>query len=124
MEKIFSEMLDKTIRNLDALQKRGYITYKVFTADDEWGDLEVVTEEKKKKKNPTKYPIGTLRNHFLPYVANLAPDELTTIPADKFDLEEVRGSACAWCSVAWGKGSYTSTVNRKTNCVEIYRHAK
>ncbi len=123
MEHIFQKMLDSAVRNLTTLQKKGYVKFKVIADDDEYGDLEVV-KEKKRTRSASLYPVGAVRDYALPYVAELEHDQIVSIPFGKFDPESLRGNVCSWCSVHWGKGTYTSTVNHSAQTVEIYRHAE
>lgn len=121
MEHIFEKMLDSAVRNLTTLQKRGFVKFKVIAEDEEYGDLEVV-KEKKRTRSSSAYPIGTVRDYVLPFVKDLRHDAIVSIPFSKFDPESLRGNVCSWCTTAWGKGTYTSTVNHAAQTVEIYRH--
>jgi hypothetical protein len=50
------------------------------------------------------------------------PNEVVEIPYPPHDSEVVRSNAGAYASKLWGKGSYTSTINREKQVIEIYRH--
>lgn len=121
MEHIFQKKLEDAIKSLHMLQKRGFVKFKVIVGDEEHGDLEVV-QEKKRTRAASAFPIGTVRDYVMPFIKDLQPDEIVSIPFGKFDPESLRGNACSWCSVTWGKGTYTSTVNQEQQTVEIYRH--
>lgn len=122
MEAIFQKMLASAVRNLETLEKRGYVKYKVIADGEEYGDLEVVPE-KKRTRSSSAFPIGEVRDYVMPFIKNMQPDTIVSIPVGKYEAESLRGNACSWCSTVWGKGSYTSTVNREAGTVEIYRHA-
>jgi hypothetical protein len=129
MEQIFQKMLEKAVKDLNTLQSHKLLSFKVVTAEGgEYGDL--VTKKAKKFKaktsrtrGPAKYPAGELRNYIMPFVESLKPDQIVSIPTGTFLPEVVRGNVCAWCSKVWGKGTYSSTYNKTTKAVEIYRHA-
>lgn len=129
MEQIFQKMLDKAVKDLTLLQSRKLLSFKVITTEgEEHGTLEIKKLKKVKPKGtrtrgPAKYPDGELRDYLLPFVKDLKQDEIVSIPVSKYPHEVVRGNVCAWCSKAWGKGTYTSTFNKTAKTVEIYRHA-
>lgn len=123
MEITFEKMLRVALNNLNALERRGLVKFKVIIDDEEHGTLEVV----KKKRNEERqrrlplYPRGDLLAHYKPYLDSLKPDEIALIPFGPFDVETLRGSACAWCSHQWGNSTYSSTVNKQKQVIEIYR---
>jgi hypothetical protein len=121
MEAIFEKMLKVTLSNLRQLEGKGYIKYKVIHGEDEHGSLEVITR-KIKRSSRLGLPFGTLRSHVVPYINGMEPGDLVEIPCANFPEENVRSNACAWATTTWGRGTYTSTVNRKTGCVELYRY--
>ena len=118
MEQVFEKMLKVTLSNLRQLEKRGILKYKVIVDDEEHGDLEVVKTAKRRK---LFLPLGTMRAHVMPWITDMQPGDLVEIPILEFPPETVRGNACAWANDKWGKGTYTSTVNKATNKVELYR---
>lgn len=125
MEQLFRKKLDDAIKTLENLQRRDLVCFKIFVGEDEeYGDLEVVREEKKRKKSPSVYPHGAVRDYVLPFIEPLKFDEIVSIPFAEFDAESLRGNVCAWATTKWGKGSYSTTVNREAQTVEIYRHAE
>jgi len=121
MEAIFEKMLKVTLSNLRQLEKRGVLTYKVIIDDEEHGSLEVVAK-KIKRSSKLGLPFGTLRSHVVPYITGMEPGDLVEIPCAGYPPENIRSNACAWATTAWGRGTYTSTVNRKTKNVELYRY--
>jgi V8-like Glu-specific endopeptidase len=121
MHALFEKMLKTTLSNLRQLEKRGVLTYKVIIDDEEHGSLEVVAR-KIKRSSRLGLPFGTLRDHVVPYVNGMEPGDLVEIPYGDYPPENVRSNACAWATTAWGRGTYTSTVNRKTKNVELYRY--
>lgn len=129
MEQIFQKMLDKAVKDLNTLQARKLITFKVVTSEGaEFGELATKKVKKAKPKGtrtrgPARYPDGELREYLIPFVKSLKQDEIVSIPVLNYPHEVVRGNVCAWCSKTWGKGTYTSTFNKTAKTVEIYRHA-
>lgn len=121
MEQIFKKKLADAIKTLDNLQKRDLVSFKVFVGDEEYGDLEVV-QTSKRTRAASAHPFGAVRNHVLPYLDSLEPDGIVSIPFGEFEPEALRGNACAWATTRWGKGSYSTTVNRDKQTVEVYRH--
>jgi hypothetical protein len=125
MELIFQKMLERAIKDLEALQRRELVNFKIFTDDgEEFGDMEMVDVEEKQAKAPPLYPRGEIRHYILQYVESLGFDEIVSIPLLHYPSEHVRGNFCAWATTVWGKNSYTSTINGTKNTVDVYRHAK
>lgn len=126
MEQVFQKMMEKAVKDLDVLERKGHLKFKVFTTDGkEYGTLPATAPKAKKerKRSPNMYPLGEIRSHILPYLKDLTPDSIVSIPIDKYPAENVRGNVCSWCSIHWGKGTYSSTYNKEAKTVEIYRHA-
>ena len=124
MELIFQKMLERSIKDLEALQRRELINFKIYTSDgEEYGDMEMIAVEEKPAKRASLYPRGDVRQHYISYVNTMKPDEIVSIPFGDYDAESIRGNLCAWATTVWGKGTYTSTVNRDKSTVDIYRHA-
>lgn len=122
MEQLFKKQLEAAIKSLAGLQRRGLVSFKVIAGDDEHGDLEVVRKSKRRTRSASLHPMGAVRDYVLPYLSALEPDEIVSIPFNNFEPESLRGNACAWATTKWGKGSYSTTVNREAQTVEIYRH--
>ncbi len=116
------QIVTKTIaRAIEMLTASG-AKFKVISPNgEEFGELEVVQHVEKKKVFKHKH--GTLRNIYLPHLQSLNPNEVATIPVreEGVTVEDVRGSACAWATAHWGKGTYTSGVDKTFNNVEILR---
>jgi hypothetical protein len=118
-------MLDiqlKQIVQLSQMLDKWGVPHKIMLPDGrEFGALEVVTKKTRARRSPSLYPMGTLKNHFLPFVKDLQPGEVAAIPAGEFDLEVLRGSLAGWASKAWGLKSNTSYINRNAGTVEVLR---
>jgi hypothetical protein len=121
MEAIFEKMLKVTLSNLRQLEAKGYIEYKVIHGKEEHGNL-VVGIRKVKRASPLNLPRGDMREYVLPWVVNMQPGDLVEIPYGQYPPENVRANAGAWASGKWGSGTYTSTINRKSGFVELYRY--
>jgi hypothetical protein len=121
MEALFEKMLKSALSNLQRLEKRGILKYKVIVDDEEHGSLEVAAR-KLKRSSKLGLPFGTLRSHVVPYISQMEPGDLVEIPCAGYPPENIRSNACAWATTAWGRGTYTSTVNHKTKNVELYRY--
>ncbi len=121
MEQVLKKLLDQSVKHLLALESRGHVTFKVITTEGkEFGSLEVKPTEKKKKKK-LSLPYGEIRQYLLPILKDVQPDQVISIPLGRYKAESVRGNACSWCTTVWGKGTYSSTVNKVDKAVEIYR---
>ena len=122
MEQVLRKLLDQSVKHLQALEGRGLIEFKIFTSDgEEFGKIKVAKPKVKSKKRPSPYPHGELTNYVTPFMANVKHDQVVTIPVGKYDAERIRSNACSWATVSWGRGTYSSTVHKNKNVVEIYR---
>jgi hypothetical protein len=122
MEQVLRKLLDNSVKHLQALEGRKHITFKIITAEgEEFGNLEVKPIKQKKKKSASPYPHGELTNYVTPLLSDVKPDQVVCIPVGKYDAERVRSTACSVGTVTWGRGTYSSTVSKGTNSVEIYR---
>jgi len=79
---------------------------------------------KRKKRGPLTYPMGTLRNHYLPFIKDMLDDSVGEVPIDSFEMEALRSSLCAHLSTHWGKGSYSTTIDRENNSIIVHRFSK
>lgn len=121
MEQIFEKMLKSALTTLRQLEGRGLVEYKVICGKDQYGGLEIARKPKP-RANPLGLPKGTMRNHIVPYLRDMQPGDIVCIPIGKYPAESVRGNACAYANEKWGKSTYTSTVNKETQEVELYRY--
>jgi hypothetical protein len=124
MELIFQKMFDRAVKDLETLRRKELISYKVLMVGsaEEYGDIELMEVEDKPRKRASRYPHGEMRKYILSYVEALDLDGIVSIPLKDYPEEHVRGNLCAWATTVWGKGSYTSTINREKQTVDIYRH--
>ena len=126
MEAVFQKILKSALIGLKQLESKGHIQFKVICGENEWGALKVVKEQPKDKKlryyQSGDTPYGFMRQYVLKYLTPLQPNEVVEIPYPPHDSEVVRSNAGAYASKLWGKGSYTSTINREKQVIEIYRH--
>ena len=124
MEQVFNKMLQRAVRDLELLEGRKLVQFKIFSVDGgEYGDLPVVEDEPKRKKASSKYPHGEIRQYALPFIENLMPDGVVSIPFKKYEAESIRGNVCSWCTTVWGTKTYSTTINKDNQTVEVYRHA-
>ncbi len=121
MEQVLTKLLNQSIKHLTALEGRGHVQFKIITATGlEYGSLEIKPAKKKKKK-ASLYPFGELTKYVAPIMSGVKPDQVVSIPVGKYDAERLRSNACSWASANWGKATYSSTVPKGKNSVEIYR---
>ena len=113
------QVITKTIAKAVELLKASGAKFKVISPNGtEFGELEVAPE----KKKHFKYEYGALKAVFIEYLKDLKEAEVAQIKVpDSIDVEDVRSSACAWMATNWGAGTYTTTVDRDFNVVEVLR---
>jgi hypothetical protein len=118
-------------RLLKTLRAKYYI--ELPSGEQIWHDLdgyelrESEAEEKparKKRSNRTGLPFGALVAYYKPYLEKCQNvGDVVEIPFGSFDPEYLRGAVAAHCTTTWGKGTYTSVMNRTTQHVEVMRMA-
>ena len=67
------------------------------------------------------HPVGTLTNHFRPYVENLQPGESAEIPLA--GLDGLQNALTGWAAKHWGAGNYLTSVDKPTQTLTIIRSA-
>ena len=85
------------------------------------GDLQL--EKTKRRTRNLKYPMGSVCQHYKPYVADLQVGKIVEVPFGKFDAEPLRSGIASFCSNVWGNGSAMTVINRSKQCVEVLRVA-
>ena len=109
--------LDRALKLLDAAG----VQYAVIDFDGvKHGALEV-GQPKTKKKKVFMHQHGEFRDYFMPYLQNLTAGSAVKVPPGKYQLEELRGPLSSWCSTNWGKGSTITSIDRKSNLIEVLR---
>ena len=125
MEAVFQKILKSAVLGLLQLQSKGLVQFKVICGENEWGKLEVVKEKPKNKKTRYYYEgdvsYGFMKEYVLKYLTDLQPNEVAEIPYPPHDPEIVRANAGAYAFKMWGKGSYTTSLNKEKHVVELYR---
>lgn len=113
-----------TLQRAISMLKSCKFLYAIVDSDgNKHGDLEVV-HKSRKKRGPLHYPMGTLRNHYLPFIKHMTDDSVSEVPIEDFDMETLRSSLCAYMSTNWGKGSYSTTIDRENNSIIVHRYSK
>lgn len=104
-----------------ALLNAAKADFKIIAQDgSEFGNL--IGAKRPGKKTYTR-PRGTMLSHFKPFIENMQPGDTVNVPADFYDVEEVRGPISSWCSANWGAGNAITSIDRKNNVVEVLRVA-
>jgi len=117
MNNLEKAALDKAISFL----KAGKFQFAVIDSDGtKHGDLEIVVKTER-KRSPSKYPFGSVRQHFYPYVGNLQKDQAVEVPCGSFAPEDLRGSISAWACTNWGNGSHNTIIDKDANSILVFR---
>ena len=116
------QVITKTIAKAVELLKASGAQFKVISPDGtEFGELEVQAQ---KGKKIFRFGHGEISCIYKPHLEKLNVGEVATIKnpdTDKFDIEDIRSSACSWISKHWGAEAHTSTIDRTFNTIEILR---
>lgn len=119
MEQVKELVMKRALANLSAIG----CTYAIIDSDGvKHGSLELASKRGHTRCAPI-YGMGTLKKYYAPFIEQMPIGTVVSIPPDKFTAEKIRGAICSELFRMYGKGNYTTTVNRKTNCVEVLRTA-
>lgn len=118
----YQTLLDRAIATLKMMKDKADIDFVVYS---EKYNIKVGTIKLEKLGKRTrvhsKLPRGTMTSYLAPFIDNLAPDELVTIPIGSFDVGALQSSAASRATILWGKGSYTALRTKDRKAVELWR---
>lgn len=86
----------------------------IDTDGEKHGDLVVVPRKKKVR-------VQEFHSYVSPILDKLKVGELVEVPKGIYKLEELQSNICARAYARWGATSVATSVNRKTDVVEILR---
>lgn len=117
-ESVHKKALENAMKLLNAIGAQ----YAIKTAQGElYGELETKV---KPKRQPAKYPYGSLASHVRPYLDSCAVNQTVTIPIGQFDLIHVYGSASSIASKEWGNGCHKIGTTSDKKAVVVTRTEK
>jgi hypothetical protein len=113
----------KYLTSLMALLDHNGAKYRIEMPDGRvYGTLEVAAPRSSSRK-PLQFPRGTVQAHYLPYVENMKNGEAVAVPFGPFGGNALRSSISSYCTRTWGSEASMTSVNHKTQCVEVLRIA-
>lgn len=115
MEKIIQINIEKAIKLLDACGCRYAV---IDPVGNLYGELEVVVP---KKRSPNKHPRGELRSYIRPFVENLTPGEVASIPVLHYGFATVQSSVSSMVCAIFGNECCTTSRNVDANTIEVLR---
>jgi hypothetical protein len=98
------------------------VQYAVIFEGKKYGDLEVVVPKPKNVKVTTKpkHPRGFFHKHFFPYLKDLQPGKVTTVPLmPGVDTQELRGALAGYTSHHWGNGNSKTKITEQG--IQVFR---
>lgn len=108
--------LQKALQTLRALNCQ----YAVIDPENtKYGDLEVNTAKKGKKKSI--HPYGELAGYIGQHLHRINVGEVKEVPYGKYGGEAVQSSAAAWMNKNFGAGAHTSAQNHAKQVLEVLR---
>jgi hypothetical protein len=112
---IQKKTLQKAIDLLDTLG----CSYAIIDLDgNNYGTLQV--NQPKGKKSPIRFEWGEQRAYVEGFLKNMKVGEVVIVPWDKYG-KSLQGSIGSWFCKKYGAGSQTSTLNNKTQSIEVLR---
>lgn len=115
------ELQKKELSRLISMLNAFGCTHKIITDDgEEFGSLEVVMEQARKKRRSLAYPYGDIASYYKPLInMDCAIGDVQEVPFGKYTPEVLRSAMCSHLGKQWGKGSYTTMIGPTT--VQIMR---
>lgn len=95
----------------------------IMPSGEQFGDLPVVTEPEKKKRQ-LRHPYGALKQHYLPYIKELQPGGYAEVPFGAFLGGPLSSAISAHGCHVWGNGQMIVSVNKDKKVVEVMRGEK
>lgn len=118
----FSSVQEKAVEQAVNLLNAAKAAYRIVTADNKVYESENYIVSTYKRTLSKDRPYGSIAAHFKPYVENLQVGESACIPFNENIHRSVLQSAVsAWMCGHWGKGSYTTLVNKDRQHLEVLR---
>jgi hypothetical protein len=124
MREVHKRALEDGISRLKAVG----CVFKILTPTGEEiiHDPSNLLDKRKQKVNrdDLPYAYGDLKKHYLPYLENMQVGDVAEIPySDTLPAVAIQSSLSAHLSTNWGRGTYTTTTNKKTQMLEVLRLA-
>ncbi len=123
------DIIQKTARDATRLLNAVRAQYIIVLPTGEQiieGDLKLHVPDAtppKKKRAPSRNPLGYLRGHIMPYLKPMKVGDVAVIPIpNNSDVKEIQGSAASMSNVMWGKGNYKTMRNANTGNAHCGRH--
>jgi hypothetical protein len=107
------EAAKRAFRMLDAAG----VQYGAILDGEQYGALKVVMPARRQ----ARYPRGSTRDYYGPFIEALEPGDHVDIPCGQFDVSILSSNVSAACAHRWGAGSYVTTLDRDANTVSVLR---
>lgn len=120
------DVREKTIDRVLVMLNATGAKYEIHFNGKVYGALpkpEPVAPPRLKRKKFDGYTHGALRDYIEPFIANIEVGEVVKIVNPPYDLERLRSSICARMCAKYGNGSFTSSISRRDDTVEVLRMA-
>ena len=117
MNQVEKDVLNKVTNVLNSRNLKFAI---VDSDGNKHGDLNL-EQTKKIKRRRSIYPLGELRAHIMPHLTSLMVNTTKSIPAGKYDVENVRASVSSYATQLLGRGNYRTKVSQDKRHVEVTR---
>jgi hypothetical protein len=107
---------DLLARIIAALENLGC----TYTVTSPGGDT-VTNTQSLRKRAPSLFPRGEVRQYYRPFVENLQVGQSAEVPFDKYRPEGLQSGLVSYCAELWGRGSATTSLNPEKGVIEFLR---
>lgn len=118
----YSNVQEKAVEQAVNLLNAAKSAYRIVTADGKIIESENFIASTHKRRMNGDRPYGAIAAHFKPYVEKLQVGESACIPFnEQIHRSDLQSAVSAWMCGHWGKGSYTTLVNKDRQHLEVLR---
>lgn len=115
MQEVEKIAVRRALRVLNAV--KDHIQYAIEFDGETHGNRELAVV--KKRVHGKKYPYGSTRKHYLPYLETVKQGGVVNIPFGAFDGKVLSGNVSAACVHLFGKGHATVHRNDLTSTIDV-----
>ena len=121
-KKQYGSVQEKAVEQAVNFLNAAKAAYRIVTADGKIYESENFLISTGKRMLNKERPYGSIAAHFKPYVEPLQVGESACIPfVEHIHRSDLQSAVSAWMCGHWGKGSYTTLVNKERQHLEVLR---
>jgi hypothetical protein len=105
------DRITETLANMDC-------NYAITLPDGE-EVTNIISAEPRRKRS--LYALGEQREYIKNFLSEVEPGQFAEVPFDKWPSANIQGGISAYCRALWGRGTFTTSINRANKTIEVLR---